>query len=39
MSQKERDWLNAYHAMVYEKVAPLLTPEEADWLKVYTRAI
>lgn len=29
----ERDWLNAYHARVYETLAPLLEPGVAAWLK------
>ena len=39
MSEKEKQYLNEYHANVYKKVAPLLEPEEAEWLKEYTRAI
>lgn len=31
--------LNAYHKMVYEKLSPFLTKEEAEWLKAYTREI
>lgn len=31
--------LNAYHKMVYEKLSPFLTKEEAEWLKTYTREI
>ncbi|MGN0298906.1 MAG: aminopeptidase P family N-terminal domain-containing protein [Lachnospiraceae bacterium] len=39
MSITEKKRLNEYHAMVYEKIAPLLTAEEAAWLKESTRAI
>ena len=39
MSPIERAHLNEYHAMVYEKIAPLLEEEEAAWLKEYTRAV
>ena len=39
LSKEERAWLNAYHEAVYEKIAPYLNQEEADWLKEYTRAI
>ncbi|MBO5259105.1 MAG: aminopeptidase P family protein [Agathobacter sp.] len=39
MTEKERRYLNEYHAKVYEVVAPLLEEEEAKWLKEYTRAI
>ncbi len=39
LSKKEIKWLNDYHKNVYEIIAPLLTKEEADWLKTYTRAI
>ena len=31
--------LNAYHAWVYEKLSPFMTPEEDAWLRQYTRAI
>lgn len=33
------EWLNAYHATVYEKLSPLLSAEEAAWLKQKTSAI
>ena len=39
MNETEKRYLNAYHANVYEKIAPYLTAEEAEWLKTYTRAI
>jgi len=39
MNEKEKRWLNEYHAMVWEKISPYLTEEERDWLKVYTREI
>lgn len=39
MNETEKKYLNAYHKCVYEKVAPLLTKEEAQWLKTYTREI
>jgi len=39
LNETEKAWLNAYHKEVYEKIAPLLTAEEAEWLKEYTRSI
>lgn len=39
LTQYERKALNAYHADVYEAIAPLLPKEEAAWLKEATRAI
>ncbi|MFI3172934.1 MAG: aminopeptidase P family N-terminal domain-containing protein [Eubacteriales bacterium] len=39
MSLDERTWLNNYHAMVYEKIAPHLIEEEQIWLQEYTKAI
>ncbi|MEG1991823.1 MAG: aminopeptidase P family protein [Acetivibrio sp.] len=39
MSKKEREELNDYHEMVYEKISPFLTTEEKVWLKEYTRKI
>ncbi|WP_294596943.1 aminopeptidase P family protein [uncultured Rikenella sp.] len=35
----QRDWLNRYHAAVYERLAPRLTSEERDWLQEKTRPI
>ena len=39
MNETEKRYLNDYHKAVYEKVSPLLTEEEAAWLKEYTREI
>ncbi len=39
MSAKERGWLNDYHRMVYEQIAPHLNEEERAWLAEYTREI
>ena len=39
MNETEKRYLNEYHKAVYEKIAPLLTAEEAEWLKEYTREI
>ena len=39
LNQIDKDQLNQYHAMVYEKISPYLTSEEQVWLKEYTRAI
>lgn len=39
LSNGERDFLNSYHKMVFEKVSPFLTIEEREWLKEYTREI
>ena len=33
MTEQEIAWLNNYHAWVYAEVAPLLSEEEATWLK------
>ena len=35
----EREFLNSYHKMVFDKVSPYLTTEEKEWLKEYTREI
>ena len=32
LSPGERDWLNAYHAEVLEKVGPRVTGKVRDWL-------
>ncbi len=39
MSRTEREWLNEYHKMVYDKISPYLTEKEREWLKIYTREI
>ena len=39
LTSRDKARLNAYHASVYEKVSPFLTPEENEILKEYTRAI
>lgn len=39
LNETEKRYLNDYHKAVYEKVAPLLSEEEAQWLREYTRAI
>lgn len=39
MTAAERRHLNAYHAMVYEKISPFLDMQEREWLKEYTREI
>lgn len=39
LSQTEKDWLNSYHEMVYEKISPFLSNEEKEWLKEYTKKI
>ena len=28
----EREWLNGYHATVYERLSPLLEADEREWL-------
>lgn len=35
----EREWLNNYHAAVYEKISPLLNEEERNWLQNACRAV
>ncbi|MBT9778865.1 M24 family metallopeptidase [Clostridium sp. MCC353] len=39
MDKRDIELLNEYHKAVYEKISPYLTEEEAEWLKVNTRAI
>ncbi len=36
---EEREWLNAYHEMVYNKISPLLKGEIKKWLKEKTRKV
>jgi Xaa-Pro aminopeptidase len=39
LSADERAWLNNYHAMVYEKLAPVLDQEHREWLRENTREV
>ena len=39
LTQNEKDWLNNYHHMVYEKLSPYMSIPEKKWLKVVTRRI
>ena len=39
MERKDIENLNRYHKEVYGKIAPLMTKEEAAWLKEVTREI
>ncbi len=39
MTFREKQELNEYHQMAYEKISPYLNEEERIWLKEYTRAI
>jgi len=39
MSEKEKEHLNAYHALVYDVLSPLMEEEERKWLKYVTRSI
>ena len=39
LNETEKGWLNSFHAMVYETMAPLLDGADLAWLKEATRAI
>jgi Xaa-Pro aminopeptidase len=39
LTESERAWLNAYHALVRETIAPLVDDETRAWLERVTRAI
>lgn len=39
LSPEERQWLNDYHQMVYNRLASYLTSEEQDWLLQATKPI
>ena len=32
LSDEERQWLDDYHQMVFDRLSPLLTPDEVEWL-------
>ena len=39
LTDQERQWINEYHAEVYRRVSPLLSAEEAEWLKEKCKVI
>lgn len=39
LSEQEVAWINAYHRQVFEKLSPLLTEDEAAWLREKTAPI
>ena len=39
LEKRELEWLNQYHAKVYETISPLLEGEEKQWLKEATAEI
>ncbi len=39
LTEDETEWLNNYHSKVYNELAPLLQPEEQDWLAKKCKAI
>ncbi len=39
LDQKEIDWLNSYHAEVFDKLSPYLSSEEIMWLKEKTKTL
>ncbi len=39
LTEQQRSYLNEYHQMVYEKLAPMLCAEEQEWLRSVTRKV
>jgi predicted aldo/keto reductase-like oxidoreductase len=39
MTEEEIDWLNSYHKLVYDKLAPSLSRKELEWMKKHTEPI
>ncbi len=39
LSDEDINWLNNYHAEVYETLSPELNDEEREWLRQATRPI
>lgn len=39
LNEDQKEWLNTYHRIVYEKTTPFLTSEERDWLAKKTQPI
>jgi len=36
---EEKDWLNSYHKIVFERLSPLLAKDQKNWLKEKTKMI
>lgn len=39
LTEKEIEWFNEYHKLVYDRLSPLLNEDEKQWLKEKTNAI
>lgn len=39
MTNDEISWLNDYHLMVRNRLTPLLSPDEAEWINIRTRPL
>ncbi|MCB9071719.1 MAG: aminopeptidase P family protein [Prevotellaceae bacterium] len=39
LTLEEKEWLNNYHQMVYDRLSPVLDDVEKEWLKLKTQAI
>ncbi len=39
LTKEEKEWINGYHAAVLEKLSPLLSKEEIQWLTVKCAAV
>lgn len=39
LERPQREWLNRYHAEVYRRLAPRLTPDEQAWLREKTQPV
>ena len=39
LTDRQREWINAYQATVFEKLSPYLNEEEREWLRGETAAI
>lgn len=39
LNKDEKEWLNAYHSIVFKKLSPFLSPEEAGWLAKKTSPV
>ncbi|MEZ4851387.1 MAG: aminopeptidase P family protein [Bacteroidia bacterium] len=39
LNSEEKEWLNEYHEMVFERLSPLLNDEEKSWLAKQTRRL
>ena len=39
LTEEEKNWLNVYHQLVFEKLSPWLDEEDKNWLQEATKSL